>query len=179
MKNLIKTERLIIRKAENIDQDVDLYHQLWTDPDVTKFVGFPKGLRISKEMIREKMLQQPISGFDSLLLVEMKENGELIGEAKLGFPNKLKISKTDIKLLPKFWKRGFGKEIKLALVDYIFKKTYAVAVEGSPNKKNIASIRMQKSIGAKKISKSVYHFPESMRSYTEDVHCVIYYICRK
>jgi len=179
MKKIIETKRLIIRKAENTEKDIDLYFQLWNHPDVMKFVGFPKGLHFLKERISEQLSKQPNSEFDELLLVEIKENGVLIGEAKLGFPDNEGISKTDIKLLPEFWGNGFGKEIKQCLIDYIFEKTDAIAVEGSPNKKNIASIKMQEFVGAKKIKEGVYHFPESMKGFTEDVHCVIYHVFRK
>ena len=179
MKKIIETKRLIIRKAENIEKDVEFYHRLWNHPKVMKFVGFPKGLRISKERISKQISEQSNSEFDRLLLVEIKENGTLIGETKLGFPDEEGISKTDIKLLPEFWGNGFGKEIKKALINYIFEHTDAKAVEGSPNKKNMASIKMQESVGAKKIKEGVYHFPESMKDFTEDVHCIIYRVFRE
>ncbi len=179
MNKIIETRRLITRKAENSERDIDLYFRLWNNPRVMKYVGFPGGLRIFKEKIDEKLSIQPHSEFDRLLLVEIKESGILIGEAKLGFPDEEGISKTDVKLLPEFWGNGYGKEIKRALVDYIFENTDAIAVEGSPNKKNIASIKMQEVVGAEKIKESIYHFPETMKHFTEDVHCVIYRVFRK
>ena len=44
MEILFETERLIIRRAEPEDRDIDFFLRLWNDPQVMKFVGFPFGL---------------------------------------------------------------------------------------------------------------------------------------
>jgi RimJ/RimL family protein N-acetyltransferase len=176
---LIETKRLIIRKAKNTDSDKILFYHLWNSPEVMQNVGFPKGLQISQAEIAELLTNQSDSFLDSMLVVEIKENGELIGEAKLGKPNEKNMAHTDIKLLPEFWGQKYGIEIKKALVSYLFENTEAVAIEATPNVKNIASVKMQESINAKRIKKAIFHFPETGQKKTESVEFYLYRIERK
>lgn len=175
----IETERLIIRKAKLCKKDAELFFKLWNHPQVMKNVGFPNGLQITETEIEELLINQPDSILDSLLVVEIKGTGELIGEAKLGKPNEQKAAHTDIKLLPAFWGIGYGIEIKKALVSYLFEKTEAMAIEATPNIHNIASIKMQEAAGYKRIRKGVHQFHDSMRDKTEPVEYFIYRLDKK
>ncbi|MCK4312080.1 MAG: N-acetyltransferase [Candidatus Cloacimonetes bacterium] len=174
---IFQTERLKVRKPENID--IEMYFKLWNSSEVIQNVGFPQGLKITKEKISEQIKKQDETEYDKTLVVVEKFSGKAIGECKLGFPNEEGISITDIKLLPEFWGNSYGKEIKNALCLYLFSRTYCKIVEASPNKENSASQKMQEICGGVKVRESVYHFPESMQDYTEDVHSVIYHIHKK
>ncbi len=176
---IIETQRLVIRKAKVNKKDIELYFRLWNQPEVMKNVGFPKGLQITEAEIEQRLANQTDSILNSLLIVELKETGELIGEAKLGKPNEQKIAHTDIKLLPEFWGKNYGIEIKKALVSYLFDKTNSVAIEAGPNVKNIASIKMQEAAGYKRIRKGVHQFPDSMRDKTESVEYFVYRLDKK
>jgi RimJ/RimL family protein N-acetyltransferase len=178
---IFDTERLIIRKANPTDEDVNLLYNLWTNPNVMRFVGFPYGLRITKEEIKNnaRMADENDSEFDKYLIVELKETGALIGECKLGFPNDEGISQTDVKLDPKFWGNGYGTEVKRGLVDYLFTHTDCNIIQATPNKKNIASQRMQEDVGGIKVDEAIYRFPKEMRDYTEDVECFVYHVYRE
>ena len=176
---IFTTKRLIVRRAQNRKKDVKLYYLLWNNPEVMKFVGFPNGLQMTKMEIQNKLSQQKKSEFDTNLIIELLKTGEFIGEAKLGKPDENKIASTDVKILPKFYGNSYGKEIKKGLVDYIFTHTDAVAIQTSPNVKNVASIRMQEYVGAKRVGEEVYHFPENMQKNTIDVHYYIYKVFRK
>nr|MBC8383867.1 GNAT family N-acetyltransferase [Candidatus Cloacimonadota bacterium] len=112
------------------------------------------------------------------LLVIEKESGKPIGECKLGLPNEEGVAHTDVKLVPAFWGKGFGVEIKQGLVDYLFTHTNCKAIQASPNKSNIASQKMQEKVGAKRIREGVYNFPESMQPYTKPVEYYLYRIDR-
>jgi RimJ/RimL family protein N-acetyltransferase len=65
------------------------------------------------------------------------------------------------------------------LVVYLFAHTDCVAVQATPNVGNVASIRMQESVGGVRVGEQVYEFPESMRDYTTPVHHYIYRVYRK
>ena len=171
---IFQTKRLKVRKAET--SDVEMYLSLWNCGKVMRNVGFPKGLGISVEKMRKKIECFDQSEFDQTLVILEKESGKRIGECKLGLPNKIGISTTDIKLLPEYWGKGYGKEIKNALCKYLFNNTTAKTIESSPNEENIASQKMQIACGGKEISREVYHFPPEMQRFTEDVNCVIYHI---
>ena len=52
-------------------------------------------------------------------------------------------------------------------------------VEGTPNIDNIASIKLQESVGARKVDEGVFEFPESKADYTCPVHHFVYYVFRE
>jgi len=87
---VFQTERLIIRRAIDSDGDVELYYRLWTDSKVMTQVGFPHGLKITREGIREGLKDAGDTVFDRKLIVAQKETGLAIGECKLGKPEWLR-----------------------------------------------------------------------------------------
>jgi RimJ/RimL family protein N-acetyltransferase len=173
---VFETARLVIKKATVAD--VDTYLRLWNDPRVMTNVGFPQGLRISREKIEEQMLQQPDSEFDRLLVVQLKETGEPIGECKLGRPDAGGIAETDIKLLPAYWGHKYGVETKWGLLSYLFSHTNCDCVQATPNVNNIASVKMQEAVGGVRVDEGIYQFPESMREFTTPVHHYVYRVYR-
>ncbi|MDP8227246.1 MAG: GNAT family protein [Candidatus Celaenobacter polaris] len=175
---VFETTRLIARRPTTKDEDVDFYFQLWNEPRVMKNVGFPKGLLIRREEIISQLARAENSEFDHTLIVIDKESNTPIGECKLGSPDEKGISTTDVKLLPLYWNKGFGTEIKTCLINYIFTHTNCKAIQATPNKSNIASQKMQEKVGAKRVSEGTYHFPESMQSYTKPVEYILYQIDR-
>ena len=174
---ICETERLYIRLA-TVD-DAPLIHALWTDPRVMRFVGFPNGLTDSLESISSRISKSGSSEFSQLLIVERKDNHEVIGQCKMDLPDADGISETDVKLLPEHWGRGYGVEVKRALVDYLFTHTDCRSVQATPNVENIASIKMQEAVGGTRISEGIYEFPESMKSFTIPVHYYVYQVTRE
>lgn len=165
----LQTPRLTIRRAAASHQDIALLLRLWTHPTVMKNVGFPTGLPTDARQIEEQLQNQPAGEYDSVLLAAIKGVGELIGECKLGYPDADGIAHTDIKLLPEYWRNGYGVEIKQALLSYLFRNTPCRQVKATPNVNNPASIRMQQAVGARKTGEGVYRFPEKMADWTTDV----------
>ena len=104
---LLLTKRLTIRKANAESPDIDLILDLWTDPRVMTPVGFPNGLSMSKEEVRELVAKKSESVLSALLIVEVADDSTPIGHCKLGAPDEHGVSETDIKLLPAFWNQGF------------------------------------------------------------------------
>ena len=174
---VFSTGRLVIRAAG--PGDAGMYLELWTDPRVMANVGFPQGLRITGDEIRERLESQAGEVYDMLLVAETKETGEVIGECRLKRPDEEGIASTDVKLLPRFQGLGFGTEIKRGLLDYLFARTDCRAVEASPNRDNIASIRMQEAVGGHLVSEETFEFPPEMRDYTTPVHSLIYRVSRE
>jgi len=174
----IKTERLLITKPKPDSQTVDLFYDIWTNPNIMTNVGFPQGLRMSKGDIKKQIQKEYPDEFDRTLLVSLKDSNIPIGECKLGSPDDDNIAGTDVKLLPKYHRKSFGTEIKRVLIEYLFTNTQCEAVKGTPNKNNIASIKMQEAVGGKRIKESSYHFPENMKEYTTDVYYYEYLVFR-
>ena len=126
-KSIMKAKRLIIRSA--VLEDVDLLFELWTAPSVIANVGYPQGLRLTEEQIRKSIIEQDRSRpFGRYLIVENKENKVSIGECNMKLPDENRISRTDVKLLPKYWSVKFGVEIKQALVDFLFDLSKSIEV---------------------------------------------------
>ncbi|MFC1521169.1 GNAT family N-acetyltransferase [Elusimicrobiota bacterium] len=153
---IFETARLLIRKAEPLPSDVDLLYSVWTNPQVMKNVGFPQGLKTTKEKILSDIKNHDDTEFSQYLIVEAKAGNELIGECKLMLPDKEGVSETDVKLLPKYWGKGYGTEIKKGLICYLFKNTDCSAVQATPNKGNIASVKMQEAVGGKRVGEGVW-----------------------
>jgi RimJ/RimL family protein N-acetyltransferase len=141
-------------------------------------VGFPQGLRITQEELKDRLSKQAGSVFEQLLVIELKTSGQAIGECHLSLPDDEGIAEPDVKLLPAFWGQGYGTEVWRALVAYQFTQADCAVVQGTPNVDNVASIRMQESAGAVRVGEDVYQFPESMRDYTTPVHHYVYQVHR-
>jgi RimJ/RimL family protein N-acetyltransferase len=176
---VFQTERLKIRKAMACDADVEFFYRLWTNPDVMTMVGFPRGLRITRDEIRAMFEKTDDSEYNRRLVVEIIKSGTPIGECKLGLPDAEGISETDVKLFPEYWGNGYGTEIKRGLVDYLFRHTDCKAVKATPNKNNIASQKMQTDVGGKRVGDGVFRFPEEMRDYTCVVPHYVYMVFRE
>lgn len=174
---VFETERLLVRTATT--EDAELVHKLWTDPRVMANVGFPQGLPTTRTEI-EKRIQNPSeSEFEQLLIVELAETGESIGQCLMHLPDQEGIAETDIKLLPAYWGHRYGVEVKRGLVAHLFAHTDCVAVHATPNVDNVASIKMQEAVGGVRVGEGVYEFPESMREYTAAVHHYVYEVSRE
>jgi RimJ/RimL family protein N-acetyltransferase len=187
LNTVLETARLIVRPATV--EDVDLYYDLWTNPQVMQYVGFPQGLRTSRENIETRIVEQmtrmgdppyaPEALLDQLLVVVLKATGAAIGECKLGAPDEEGVAEPDTKLLPAYWGHQYGTEVWQALVDYLFTHTDCAAVVGSPNVENVASIKMQEAAGGVRVDEGIYEFPEAMRAFTTSVHYYVYRVSRE
>jgi RimJ/RimL family protein N-acetyltransferase len=177
MSIVIETRRLVIRTAEIPDAQILL--QLWTDSRVMTNVGFPQGLDITLEEIEADIRDQDkASEFGKYLIAQLRDNGPTLGECKMVLPDEEGVSRTDVKLLPAHWGHKYGVEIKQALVDYLFLHTDCAAVEGTPNVANIASIKMQETVGAVRVGEDTFHFPQAKADFTAPVHHYIYHVTR-
>ena len=143
-------------------------------------VGYPEGLRINEVEIKERIGREAreMTLLESLMLVDLKAEKISIGQCYMHRPNDKGVSSTDIKLLPKYWGRGYGREVKRALLDTLFTSTECLAVEATPNVNNLASIKLQESVGGIRVGEEIYEFPESMADFTRPVHCYIYRVTR-
>ena len=172
---VLRTARLIVRRAA--EEDIPLYMQLWNDPRVMGNVGFPQGLRTTPERVRG-LIRQGRDPFDSLLVAALAKTGMPVGECRLHPPDETGIASTDVKLLPRHQSVGYGSELKRGLVGWLFENTDCRAVKGTPGVDNIASIRMQESVGGVRVGKATYRFPGNMSVPTRPVEHYIYLVRR-
>ncbi len=160
------------------EEDTDVFYALWTDPRVMTNVGFPQGLPVTRDQLKDTLSRQGMSEFEQLLVVQLKETGEAIGECKLSRPNQTGIAEPDVKLLPQYWGQKYGVEVWRAIADYQFAHTDCGIVQATPNIGNMASIKMQEAVGLVRTGEAVHRFPEHMQGYTTPVHHYVYRLNR-
>jgi len=151
---LFTTRRLRVRRATT--EDATFIHALWTSPAVMRYVGFPRGLDVSVDDVRRQVKATNDTDFGSRLIVECADDGRRIGQTKLGIPDKDGICEPDIKLHPEVWGHGYGTELWNALIDYAFEHSDARIVQGTPNRHNTASVRMQMGAGMRTVDEGVF-----------------------
>ncbi len=166
----------MVRRA--VVADAELLVELWTDPRVMAWVGFPEGLAVDVDGVRDRIACMGEGLLGQLLVVVEMSSGEPIGECMMHRPDVRGIARTDIKLLPARQGRGYGTETKLMLLDHLFTHTCCTAVEAIPNRDNAASIRMQEAVGGEKVDEGVYTFPPDVREVTAPVHYHVYRVFR-
>ncbi len=150
----LRMAHLSVRRAKA--EDAVFIHELWTSSGVMHFIGFPKGLAITIGDVRRQIESGPDSEFGSLLIAELLETGLPMGQCKIGAPDEEGICEPDIKLKPEYWGNGYSKELWAALIDYAFTHSSAVIVQGTPNRTNTASVRMQQSAGMVEVEEGVF-----------------------
>ncbi len=175
-RTVFETTRLTIRTSAV--EDAAMYVALWNDPRVMTNVGFPEGLGVTEGEIAENIRRNPDSDYEQYLVVVRRSDGAVLGECKLHRPDDDGIAATDVKLLPEHWGHRYGQEVKQGLVDYQFTHTDCVAVQGSPNVNNPASIKMQESVGGVRVDRKTYEFAEDDERVTTPVHHHVYRVFR-
>ena len=173
---LFETPRLRVRVAS--EGDAEVFYALWTDPQVMVHVGFPKGLRVTRDEIRARLREPRDSELDALLVIEERDSLEPIGECMVHRPDEQGVARVDAKLLPRFWGHRYGIEVARGLFGYAFARTKCVAVQTTPGINNVPSVRIQESLCCVRLGRGVHFFPQSMRDHTEPVHHYIYYLRR-
>ena len=93
-------------------------------------------------------------------------------------PDAAGIARTDVKLLPEFWGHKYGVEVKRGLIAYLFAHTDCIAVEGTPNVANIASIKMQEAVGGVRVGEKTFVPSAAQRNFMLPVHSIIYRVYR-
>lgn len=150
------TERLSVVAPQVSDASFFIY--LWRDARVMAHVGFPRGLSCDAEELTLRIARENKEGkvFGRPLLIRLAGEGTPVGECFMSLPDEEGISETDVKLLPGYWGRGYGTEVKKGLLNAIFSQTEARGVKATPHINNKASIRMQEKCGSVCLGKSLY-----------------------
>ena len=172
-----RTSRLIVRPA--LSDDAGLIHSLWSDPRVTTFVGFPGGIPTPEIEIRAQIERDRERPLKRLLIAERADDGEPIGEIKLGEPNGDGISEPDIKLFPEHWAQGYGRELWGAMIDHLFEQDACRIVQGTPNVANVGSIRMMERCGMSRVGEGRFVPGGPLRDSMTDVPHYVYQITRE
>lgn len=115
----LETKRLLLRELEA--GDIDALVALWTDPQVTAFVGGPRDPEELRRSFNEDLGRQPPDLFDLWPVVE-RLSGSVVGHC--GLLDKEVEARPEVELVYVFassaWGKGYAMEIGRELMQYAF-----------------------------------------------------------
>ncbi len=142
----LETERLVLRDME--EDDAESLADLWTDPQVTKFMGGPRDYDNLISVFEQDAAAHDPRIYDLWTLVE-KDTGRIIGHC--GLTDKDVEGELEIELVVVLdrdvWGKGYGREISTALLDFAFHTAGLERVIALINPENQASEQMAQKLG--------------------------------
>jgi ribosomal-protein-alanine N-acetyltransferase len=116
---ILETERLILR--HQLADDTDALMALWTDPDVTRFLGGPRAPEQLRAGLEESLTYPPPEDDDLWPVIE-KATGLLVGHC--GLLAKEVNDANEIELIYVFaqsaWRKGYATEMGQAIKRWAF-----------------------------------------------------------
>lgn len=113
----IETERLLLRNTEA--RDIPALVSMWTDPEVTRFMGGPRDATWLEENFAEDANNPDPLVYDQWPVVD-KSSGEVIGYC--GLLDKEVEGRPEVELVyvlaPSAWGKGYATEMALALREH-------------------------------------------------------------
>jgi len=142
----LETERLLLRPFEA--RDIEALVGLWTDPEVTRFLGGPRNHEELYVAFEEDAAGPSSDPYD-LWPVEERATGVVIGHC--GLLDKEVEGREEIELIYVFvksvWGRGYATEIGLALRDHAFEEMGLSRLISLIEPGNVASDRVAQKVG--------------------------------
>ena len=142
----IETRRLWLRNT--LGTDIPALVEMWTDPEVTRFMGGPRdATQLEKSFTEDAHNPEPLS-YDQWPVIE-KSSGRLIGYC--GLLDKEIEGEPEIELVyvltPSVWGKGYATEIGLALRDHAIQKMGLTRLVALIEPENAASARVADRLG--------------------------------
>ncbi len=118
---ILETERLLLRRLQS--SDIEFLTDLWTDPQVTRYLGGPRD-RDWLQSVFEETAQNPYAEQYDLWPVVEKATTHVVGHCGLldkEVEGNIEIELTYI-LTPSAWGKGYATEISQAIKQFAFEK---------------------------------------------------------
>jgi ribosomal-protein-alanine N-acetyltransferase len=144
----LETERLYLRSIRV--EDVSTLANLWTNPDVTRFMGGPRNYEeVYTELTKDAHLVPPPK-FDLWVVIE-KATGEIVGHC--GIIDKDVDSTNEFELVyvidKSSWGKGYATEIASAIKHFAFHELGLKRIISIIDPMNPASARVAAKVGLK------------------------------
>ncbi|RPI75199.1 MAG: N-acetyltransferase [Desulfobacteraceae bacterium] len=143
----IATEHLWIKSLE--PNDVEALTMLWTDPEVTRFMGGPRDYESLKKDIMQEALSGKQTTQDDLWPTVEKKSNRVIGHC--GLLNKEVDGVPEVELIyvlaKESWGKGYAVEAGRALRDYAFNELGLQRLIALIDPENRASAKVALKIG--------------------------------
>ena len=148
MKQIIKSNRLIIR--EFVNEDAENLYRLESDPRVIEYIPGSKLLSLNecKQEIKKYIKDYKTSDLGSWPII-LKSTNEFIGIAGFRYLSNLKKTEIGMKILPSFWGNGYSTEAGNVLIHYGLTQLKLNEIIAMTDPNNIKSIKSLESLGMK------------------------------
>lgn len=142
---ITETERLFFIKYQ--EGDLDIYHQLMSNPKVAKYItGQPPTHKQSKNRFEYILsLNKANDAFGFFKVVE-KHTNTPIGLAKLVATDESQ-AELGYAVQPHYWKKGFGSEITQGLIDFTKSATTLTSLLAIVQPQNEVSVNLLQKFG--------------------------------
>jgi RimJ/RimL family protein N-acetyltransferase len=142
----IETERLVLRSSQSFDAQA--LAEIWSDPEVTLYMGGPRDFAETRELFEEEALSGAETHIDLWPVIE-KTSGQVIGHC--GLIDKDVDGQSEYELVYVFhtsaWGKGYATEAASAVRDYAFEQLDLKRIIALIDPENAASERVAKKIG--------------------------------
>lgn len=174
---VVETPRLIVRRL--LPQDVSALVAIWTDADVTYYMGGPRDRSSVQDMLEAESRSNERKDLGFWPVVE-KASGELVGDC--GLVRKDIDGVWEIELVYVFaktaWRQGYATEVAAALRDYAFAQLGLVRLVALIDPANAASERVAMKIGMRHQKDTMRPDGKTRKVYSiaavflADIHCL-------
>ncbi|UCC80102.1 MAG: HAD-IB family phosphatase [Candidatus Zixiibacteriota bacterium] len=121
------------------------FENLWQNGEVMKNVGYPAGLNWNRQQYDD--FWETLNNRNFILFAVEDKKGNFLGEAKLSFPGEDNCCSHDVKLLPEYQGKGYGRESWLLLLELSRRRWPESVLEVTPSIDNEAAIELYSSLG--------------------------------
>ncbi len=144
----LESERLLLRNI--LPEDRDFIIRLWTDPEVTQYMGGPRDISRMEEGVDSNIRNPFQEEYDLWVLVE-KSGGKPVGHCGLLSKDVEGISEVEViyVISREFWGKGYATETAGSLISYAFEEKKLESVIALIKPMNRASEKVAVNAGMK------------------------------
>jgi len=151
---IIETHRLRLRLFE--PSDAEQLYQLYSDPDVMRFMRGTRSRQQAEEHIQAFAEQYAKTGF-TLWAVEQKVDGQVIGRVGLWFLDGTEEVELGYLIAKSHWGKGFATEASVASLDFGFRQIALESIAAIAVPENGGSLRVMEKLGFKFVREDRYY----------------------
>ena len=155
----LTSDRLALRRFT--PDDLDWLVNLYSDPDVTRYLGGAKDRAKGEELLRTRILgyydEHP--GLGIWMTVE-RDTGACLGFHLLNHIRGESILQTGFTLVKSAWGKGFATEMAAAVLGYGFVDLKLPRIAGMASQQNFASQRVLQKIGLERRGERAFPHPD-------------------
>lgn len=151
---IIETHRLRLRLFE--PSDVEQLHQLYSDPEVMRFMRGTRSRQQAEEHVQAFAEQYAKTGF-TMWAVEQKADGQIIGRVGLFFLDGTEEVELAYLIAKSHWGKGFATEASVACLDFCFRQIALESIAAIAVPENGASLRVMEKLGFKFVREDGYY----------------------